>query len=243
MVKSAMDYQKHYSLIIERARGRKLVGYVEHHHVIPRCMGGADNPENIVLLTPEEHMVAHQLLAKIYKSHTGIAFAALMMAKRISNKKYGWLRRVFAQKIKIMDRSNWKTKEKKTEEHKRKISDGVRKSWATPEIRQKKIASMKGRVLSNQHKAALSEARKGTKLSEEHKKKIGFAVRGKKFEQSKLTCVHCGKTGGVSNMKRYHFDFCKKKPENKSKPEVYLHGANVKRAETGTDSPGGHAPV
>ena len=24
-----------------------------------------------------------------------------------------------------------------------------------------------------------------------------------------LTCPHCGKTGGVSNMKRYHFDNCR----------------------------------
>lgn len=26
--------------------------------------------------------------------------------------------------------------------------------------------------------------------------------------QKLLTCVHCNKTGGVSNMKRYHFDNC-----------------------------------
>ena len=24
-----------------------------------------------------------------------------------------------------------------------------------------------------------------------------------------VTCPHCGKTGGSTNMKRYHFDYCK----------------------------------
>ena len=31
-------------------------------------------------------------------------------------------------------------------------------------------------------------------------------------KRNKLTCPHCGKVGGVSNMRRYHFDNCKHKP-------------------------------
>lgn len=61
-----MNYQKHYELLIERAKSRTLAGYFERHHIIPKCMGGSDEPENIANLAPEEHFVAHQLLVKIY---------------------------------------------------------------------------------------------------------------------------------------------------------------------------------
>ena len=61
-----MNYQKHYDRLIERARVReKPGGYCERHHVIPRCLGGSDEPNNLVYLTAREHYVAHVLLAKM----------------------------------------------------------------------------------------------------------------------------------------------------------------------------------
>lgn len=94
-----MDYKKHYELLVERARNRKLDGYTEKHHVIPRCIGGNDSPDNMVELTPEEHFVAHQLLIKLYPGNLGIAFAVICMSGNTSerhkrnNKLYGWLRK------------------------------------------------------------------------------------------------------------------------------------------------------
>lgn len=93
-----MDYQRHYDLLIERARHRIVNGYVEQHHVIPRCLGGSDNTDNLVRLTPEEHYLAHQLLVKIHPGNKRLINAAVMMIpRRPSNKLYGWLRRRFAQ--------------------------------------------------------------------------------------------------------------------------------------------------
>jgi len=37
------------------------------HHILPRSMGGIDEPKNRVLMTPKEHYIAHRLLAHIYK--------------------------------------------------------------------------------------------------------------------------------------------------------------------------------
>jgi len=90
-----MDYKKHYNLLIERAENRKLEGYSEKHHIIPRCMGGTDEKDNIVCLTPEEHFVAHQLLVKMYPDNNSLVYAAQMMTvgKNRSNKLYGWLKR------------------------------------------------------------------------------------------------------------------------------------------------------
>lgn len=93
-----MDYQRIYTNIVERAKDRLLETYTEKHHIIPKCMGGSDNPENLVSLTPEEHYVAHQLLTKMYPDNGALAKAAMMMtANRPSNKVYGWLRKRHAK--------------------------------------------------------------------------------------------------------------------------------------------------
>lgn len=94
-----MNYQKHYDLLCERAKNRVNKGYTEKHHIVPRCLGGTDEKENLVRLTPEEHYVAHQLLTKIYPNHKGLFYAVIQMTghsnskERKNNKLYGWLRR------------------------------------------------------------------------------------------------------------------------------------------------------
>lgn len=49
----------------------------------------------------------------------------------------------------------------------------------------------------------------GTKLSDETKKKQSEALKG--IPKPKIECPHCGKIGGVPQMKRHHFDNCKTK--------------------------------
>jgi hypothetical protein len=97
-----MNYRKHYQKLIERARNRTKTGYIESHHIIPKCMGGDDSFENLVDLTPEEHYVAHQLLVKIYPNNTALIYAAAMMsAGRENNKMYGWIKRKWSAIISL----------------------------------------------------------------------------------------------------------------------------------------------
>ena len=94
-----MNYVKIYNNLIDRASTRVLPdNEVEHHHIIPRCMGGTDDVANIADLTPEEHYVAHQLLVKIYPSNNKLVYAAFMMSvanatMKRNNKLYGWIKR------------------------------------------------------------------------------------------------------------------------------------------------------
>jgi len=105
-----MNYAKHYDALIDRAKCRLLEGYSERHHVIPKCMGGSNNIDNIVRLTPEEHYVAHQLLTKIFPKERGLAYAALLMgSSREGNKTYGWIKRRHA--IAVSENLTGKTKE------------------------------------------------------------------------------------------------------------------------------------
>ena len=41
--------------------------YLETHHIIPKCMNGSNQVENLVNLPAREHFICHLLLPKIYK--------------------------------------------------------------------------------------------------------------------------------------------------------------------------------
>jgi len=93
-----VNYKKIHDSIIERAQKRLLDGYYEKHHIIPRCMGGLNDPDNLVNLTPEEHYIVHQLLVKMYpNNYTLIKAAAMMVPNRPNNKMYGWIKRRFSK--------------------------------------------------------------------------------------------------------------------------------------------------
>jgi len=93
-----MNYEKIYDILISKAQNRILETYTETHHIVPKCIGGTDNINNLVELAPEEHYLAHQLLVKIYpQNHSLVKAAAMMIPNRPSNKMYGWLKRRFAK--------------------------------------------------------------------------------------------------------------------------------------------------
>lgn len=58
-------YTRTYNKIIERSRSRILKEYIETHHIIPRSLGGTDDPNNLAVLTAREHYICHLLLPKM----------------------------------------------------------------------------------------------------------------------------------------------------------------------------------
>jgi hypothetical protein len=68
-----MDYVKIYNDIIGRALFEKRVKgngvYYELHHITPRCMGGGNNKENMVLLTAREHFIVHKMLPTMFPKY------------------------------------------------------------------------------------------------------------------------------------------------------------------------------
>jgi len=57
-------YKTWHDNIIANGKKRILIGYKEKHHILPRCMGGKDNKENLATLTAREHFIIHILLCK-----------------------------------------------------------------------------------------------------------------------------------------------------------------------------------
>lgn len=73
-----MNYQKIYDDICKRGQDRILSKetYTEKHHIVPKCIGGIDDCENITRLTAREHFICHWILAeKLYPNHHGLWFA------------------------------------------------------------------------------------------------------------------------------------------------------------------------
>ena len=58
-------YTQWYTTITKRAKTRHLKTYTESHHIVPRSLGGSDEPDNLVNLTAREHFVCHWLLVKM----------------------------------------------------------------------------------------------------------------------------------------------------------------------------------
>jgi hypothetical protein len=61
------DYNRVYAAFIEDRRGREagLVAF-DRHHVVPRCLGGGNEPSNIIRLGYGDHLFAHVVLARIH---------------------------------------------------------------------------------------------------------------------------------------------------------------------------------
>jgi len=146
-----MNYQAHYDRLISRAQSRKLEGYSERHHVIPRCLNGSNEADNLVELTAEEHLVAHEILVKLHPDNRKIIYAAFMMSMNIKNNKhYGWLHRAHGASVSAITGKN-------------------HPNWGkqcTPEHKAKVVASLMGNT-----------RRKGIPHTDETKAKISAAIK------------------------------------------------------------------
>lgn len=73
-------------------RGRFACGdeYHERHHVVPKCMGGTNDKDNLIDLYAKEHFIAHKLLAKENPDNYSLVYAWSCMAfsKTKEQKRY-----------------------------------------------------------------------------------------------------------------------------------------------------------
>ena len=196
-----MNYVKHYTRLIDNARYRCILPDVcyERHHIIPRCMGGTDDKENLVDLFPEEHYVAHQLLVKMNPDNHSLVYAAHMMGNtRAGNKSYGWLRKEFA---------SVRSKTRHTDETKKKISNSHIDRIYPPmpaTTRAAIKAANTGRPSANSGKVMSSESKEKMLINS---KSFHDSMRG--VPQPTVICPHCQKEGSRITMPRWHFDKCK----------------------------------
>lgn len=224
-----MNYRKIYDNLINTRKERKLCKsvYVEKHHVIPKVMGGDNNPNNLIELTAREHFLAHWLLYKIHKS-SQMAMAYFSMTRkgkgqdrRITSRQYQSAK-VAMSKSKKGEGNFWygttgpmggKTH---TDDFKKKHKIIMREASKHKKGREasnipgfdqgkgKEHQFKTGYIPWNKGKIGKESHIYGTKRSEETKAKLRKPKR-------KVSCPHCNKIGGISQMKRWHYENCKYK--------------------------------
>lgn len=96
----------------------------------------------------------------------------------------------------------------KTDEHKLSISE----SW-TEDRKAKKSEWMKTRISDNPD---IVKTNLGKKFADSTKKKMSKSSKKLWEDRKKIkgTCPHCGKSGVLHNMKRWHFDNCRQRENN-----------------------------
>ena len=212
-----MDYQKIYNNLTKREITRE--GYVEKHHILPRCLGGLDNKENLVVLYPEEHYLAHLLLCKIHPGNQKLLYAAMNMTTgsminngKRNNKAYGWLRRQYAESMSGDNNPNRRNPniqkeaakkrvgQKRTEETKQRMSDAQKGRTFSDETKLKMAESAKTRPpISEETRMKLKQRTpsspwKGKQMSDETKAKMSASRKGIKMsdeakEKMKLAAI------------------------------------------------------
>jgi hypothetical protein len=161
---------------------------------------------------------------------------------RSNNKSFGWIRRRVGQltgeRFKIVNKKPHSiiscphcNKEGGRNALSRYHFDNC-KNHPDPDIANKnKLARKTGHKQSEATKLKRKETQKfnppnlGKKHSDETKKLMSEIklrsdnpVRGKKAgPQKRVICPHCDKEGGLNNMIKYHFDNCKKVPNEQQK--------------------------
>jgi hypothetical protein len=58
-------YTRLYYRIVEQRKANRSTDPTERHHIIPKSLGGSDDPDNLVALTLREHFICHLLLTKM----------------------------------------------------------------------------------------------------------------------------------------------------------------------------------
>ena len=107
-----MNYKKIYDNLVFRSRNRTLNCYSENHHIIPKCLGGPDDDENLVALTGREHFIAHLLLARIHGGTLWHAVHMMSNMKRYTNRAY---ERARIEHARLLGEQNTRTKSKPKE--------------------------------------------------------------------------------------------------------------------------------
>lgn len=85
-----MEEEKTYEEFIQNildTRGRFNCGdeYHERHHILPKCMGGHNEKENLIDLYAREHFEAHRLLALQNPENESLVYTWHMMSTKKDN--------------------------------------------------------------------------------------------------------------------------------------------------------------
>ena len=177
-IKNTEWFKCTYNNIITRAKARgldktKIDYYTEEHHIIPRCMGGTDDEDNLVLLSFREHVIAHMILSRIYDDNDDLALAV----EFLTHVERGGVRIKISSTKWIDELKRHRVGRKLSEETKRKISETRKRNQIRydDEVYAKAAKSRVGLNMTEESKKKKSEALTGKIVSDETREKLSKA--------------------------------------------------------------------
>ena len=214
-----MNYQKLYNLLITRAKERSLNEEIEKHHIIPRCMNGTDEPENIANLTYREHFLAHWILVKMHPDNRKLMYAFNSFCRshekagrRFTSHLYEYARRRLVDYMKNADKLNPQFQQKR-------ITSTIGKVWMNNGIESIRVLPDVIEIFEDDgyQKGRLSFTRNNDvsqykKSSETYKKKYadGYENPGKgKTPEKNYFCENCKSNYTKGNFFQWHGEKCK----------------------------------
>tara|TARA_R110000744_G_scaffold137671_1_gene248286 strand:+ start:97 stop:810 length:714 start_codon:yes stop_codon:yes gene_type:complete len=191
-------YKKRYDRLIQHAIDNPAtVG--EMHHIIPTCIGGADTPENKILLSYRAHYVAHYILAKTYGGKLWFAWTQMQRLAEGKSVLYEKSRKYVSEAVRKSNTGRVRSAETK------ELWSRQRKGWvvakdaqgATERVRTDDPRYLSGELVfyrkganhNEETKAAIGKGNKGKKMSAEAKAAISKNMKAlpKKYWHSNLT--------------------------------------------------------
>jgi len=185
-----------YNKLIEHYKKTEFCGYTESHHIIPRCVGGMDTPDNLVNLPAKAHYLAHWMLHKMYPDEPKLARAFWFMALTGKNHQRKITARMFetarkANHIASLGEGNPFYGKTHSDDAKEKMSVAKRgkSSWnkgisCSEETKSKlRVANLgsvpwnKGIQISEETKKKISESQTGSVKSDEQKQKTSNSMK------------------------------------------------------------------
>ena len=172
-------YKQWYTNITERAKNRVLETYTESHHIVPRSLGGRDERNNLVNLTPREHFICHWLLVKMttgQEHHKMLNALRMMRAEKQGQQRYH---------TKITARVYESIKQEYAELQSKQfagVGNGMFGKHHTQEAKDKIRQKNLGKKLTPEQIEKLKKATTGKKkppITEEHRAKLSAAKQGK----------------------------------------------------------------
>lgn len=192
-------YTRIYYSIISNAKSRTLPidVYSEHHHIIPKSIGGNNSKLNLVALTAKEHYICHRLLVKMLAgAEQKKMLYALYCITHVRNKgqvtryipsakQYAKIKEAWQKSIKGRPAHN-KGKPMSDEQKEKLRRANLGKTYTrTAETKQKMSKAQLG---ISKGKGRISN-RKGIEMSAEQKEKIKQTMMGKNTGPRPLSTI------------------------------------------------------
>lgn len=163
-----------YNLLISKARKDFKSGlykgkYTEKHHIIPKCMGGTDEDNNLVHLLCADHVRAHILLLDIYPDNGKLLFAVNSMFIGHKGERIERIKAFSEMDIKLVSklREDYKTYLRK---------NGIEMDDGKIRFKAKQVACMN----DNKEIIKIYDSISDTKLDNFHPSSVAKAVSGKR---------------------------------------------------------------